>query len=135
MHPRRNNLRQRRGNAAVELAITLPTMAAIIFGSIEVCSLIYNKQALVAAAYECAGVAINTSGTDAQVQARLTEIATQRGLVGASVTTTPTSIQNIPRGTMVTVLVTAPCAGNSLVTLPVYGPTNIQAKCVMVKEL
>lgn len=135
MHPRRNKLGQRRGNAAVELAITLPAMATIILGSVEVCGLIYNKQALVTAAYECAGVAINATGTNDQVQARLTEIATQRGIVGAAVRTTPANIEKLPRGNPITVLVTAPVAGNSLVSLPIYGPSTIQAKCVMVKEL
>jgi predicted deacylase len=97
--------------------------------------LIHTKQALIATAYECSGVAIKDSATDAQVQARMTEILTQRGIVGGAVTTTPASIEDIPRGTQITVRVTAPAAGNSLVPLPAYGPANIEATCVMHKEL
>ena len=135
MQPHRTKHGRRRGNAAVELAITVPIMATIIFGSVEVCSLIHTKQALLSAAYECSGVAINSMGTDADVQARMTEILTQREIVGGSVTTTPASIENIRRGTQITVRVSAPAARNSLVALPVYGATIIEAKSVMLKEL
>ena len=125
---------KRRGNAAVELAITLPIIATVIFGSIEVCGLAYNKQAIVSAAYECANVAILAEGTDAQVQARMSSILTQRGITGGTVTTTPASIEGIPRGTQITVLVSAPVLGNSLIPIPAYGPANIQASCMMLKE-
>ena len=135
MQPRRTKLGRRRGNAAIELAITVPIMATIIFGSVEICSLIHTKQALIAAAYECSSVAIKDSGTDKQVNARMKEILEQRGITKGSVTTTPASIENIPRGTKITVRVSAPAAGNSLVRLPVYGPANIEATCAMVKEL
>jgi Flp pilus assembly protein TadG len=135
MQSRRTKHGRRRGNAAVELAITVPIMATIIFGSVEVCSVMHTKQALISAAYECAGVAINASGTDANVQARMTQILTERGIVGGSVTTTPASIENIRRGTQITVRVSAPAVGNSLVSLPAYGPANIEATCVMLKEL
>ncbi len=135
MQPRRTKLGRRRGNAAVELAITVPVMATIIFGSIEMCSLIHTKQALSATAYECASVAVKDSGTDKQVNARMKEILTQRGIEKGSVTTTPASIENIPRGTQITVRVSAPAANNSLVPLPVYGPAIIEATCVMLKEL
>ncbi len=124
-----------RGNAAVELAITLPIMATIIFGSVEVCSMIFNKQTLVSTAYECAQVAIKPTATNDQVQARMSEILTQRRIVGATVTTTPASIENIPRGTLITVQVSAPVAGNSLMPLPTYGSGTIEANCVMIKEL
>ena len=126
---------KRRGNAAVELAITLPIIATVIFGSVEVCSLAYNKQAVVSAAYECATVAVQAEGTDAQVQSRMSEILTQRGVVGGAVTTAPASIEGIPRGTQITVTVSAPVLGNSMIPFPTYGPANIQAQCVMLKEL
>ena len=135
MQPRRNKLGQRRGNAAVELAVTVPLMATIVFGSIELCSMVHNKQALATAAYECTGVAISATGTDAEVQSRATDILDQLGIVGGSVTTTPASIEGIPRGTQITVTVSAPVAGNSLVTMPNYGPENLEARCVMLKEL
>lgn len=135
MKARRVPTCKRRGNAAVELAITLPIIATVIFGSVEVCSLAFNKQAVVSAAYECAGVAVRIDGTDAEVQARMSDILTQRGITGASVTTTPASIENIPRGTQITVLVSAPVLGNSLIPFPAYGPVNFQASCVMLKEL
>ena len=35
----------------------------------------------------------------------------------------------------ITVLVSAPVLGNSLIPFPSYGPANIEARCVMLKEL
>ena len=66
-----------RGNAAVELAITLPVMVTILFGSIEICGQIFAKQAVETAAYECARDAVDAAGTDAQVVARMNEILDQ----------------------------------------------------------
>jgi Flp pilus assembly protein TadG len=135
MQPHRTITSRRRGNAAVELAITVPVMATIIFGSVEVCGLIHTKQALAATAYECASVAVKDSATDKQVKDRMKEILEQRGIVKGSVSTTPTSIEKIPRGTPITVRISAPADKNSLVPMPVYGPATIQATCIMVKEL
>ena len=80
MRSKRTSFRSRRGAAAVELAITLPIMLSITFGSVEICGLIHARQALESAAYVCALVAVDADGTDAAVEARMTEILTQRGV-------------------------------------------------------
>ncbi len=126
---------RRRGNAAVELAVTLPVIVTIVFGSVEICSQIYAKQAVETAAYECARVASGAAGTDADVQARMAELLSVRGIQGGAVSTTPASIEGLSRGTPIAVLVSAPFATNSLVPAKYFGQANIQATCVMLKEL
>ena len=91
MRSERRRSRQRSGNAAVELAITLPLMMTIVFGSVEVCQLIHSRQAIEAAAYQCALIGIDSEGTDADVVTRMNEILTQRGVQSGTVVTTPPS--------------------------------------------
>ncbi len=133
--PRLHGSANRRGNAAVELALTLPVMVSIVFGSIEICSILYSRQAIEATAHECARVAANATATNSDVEARMAEILSQRGVVGASVTTIPANIAGIERGTQITVTVAAPVSANTWVPARFYGSDSIQASCVVVKEL
>jgi len=125
----------RRGNATIELAITLPLMAIIVLGSVEVCSQIYAKQAIESVAYECVRVAISSGATDAQVQAKATQILNSRGIKNGTLVTKPASINNVKRGKEITVTVTAPAASNSMSVTSFVKQGTIEAACVMVKEL
>lgn len=127
--------RFRRGNATIELAVTLPLMALIVFGSVEVCSQIYTKQAIESAAYECARLATSNGATDAQVQARVTDILAARGINDAALVTTPVSINNVKRGDQITVTISAPAASNTMALTSFVSQGTIEAACVMVKEL
>jgi len=124
----------RRGNAAVELAVTLPLMALIVFGSVEVCSQIHAKQAIETAAYECVRTAIAAGSTDAQVQAKMTDLLSARGINGASLVTKPGSINNVKRGKEITVTISAPASSNSMTVTSFVKKGTIKAECVMVKE-
>ena len=135
MRSERRRSRQRSGNAAVELAITLPLMMTIVFGSVEVCQLIHSRQAIEAAAYQCALIGIDSEGTDADVVTRMNEILTQRGVQSGTVVTTPPSIEGLPRGTSISVVVSAPFAQNTWVPVRFVGAANIQSRCVMLKEI
>lgn len=132
---RRRAIPRRRGNAAVELAVTLPLMALIVFGSVEVCSQIYVKQAIESAAYECARVAISAGATDTQLQTKMAEILAVRGINDASLVTTPASINSVNRGDRIVVTISAPASSNSTTLTRFVKTGSIQAACVMVKEL
>ena len=135
MRSRRKTFRHRRGAAAVELAITLPLMMTIVFGSIEICQLIHSRHSVESAAYACALVAVSADGTDADVQTRMTEILSQRGVNNGTVVTTPVSIEGLERGTQVTVLVSAPFIDNTWLPVKFVSQPNIQSQCVMLKEI
>lgn len=48
----KRNTNQRRAVATVELAVCLPVIALLVFGSIQACNLVYLKHAITSAAYE-----------------------------------------------------------------------------------
>lgn len=130
-----SNSRQRAGSAVVELAITLPVIVAIAVGSIEMCQLIYVQQTLHVAAHECARIAAARTANDADVTARGQSVLVQREIVSGSISTTPTSIEGLPRGTRITVRVQAPVAGNTWIPAGYYTAPDIEATCVVVKEI
>lgn len=135
-HPPKQRLscRPRRGSAVIELAATLPLMALIVFGSVEVCSQIHTKQAIASAAYECVRAAISAGATDTQIQTKMTEILAARGINDATLSTKPESVNNVKRGENIKVRITAPAASNSLGLTSFVMQGTIQAECVMVKE-
>ena len=94
----------------------------------------FARQALQSVAHECARVAIQPTATNADVQSRMTEILSQRGITDASVVTTPSNIEGLPRGTQITVLVTADASSNTILT-KFFTQQDVQTNCVMVKEL
>lgn len=124
----------RRGNAAIELAVTLPLMALIVFGSVEICSQIHTKQAIATAAYECARTAIAAGATDTQVQTKMADILAARGVKDATLLTKPESVNNVKRGDRIWVMISAPTASNSMALTSFVKTGLIQAQCVMVKE-
>jgi Flp pilus assembly protein TadG len=130
---RRSRLRQ--GNAAVELAITLPLMMIIVLGSVEICQLIHTRQVIEAAAYQCALIAVDPDATNAAVQDRMNEILSQRGVRSGSVVTTPADIEGLPRGESITVVIAAPFADNTWVPARFTGLATIESSCVMLKEI
>ncbi|MFT7643303.1 MAG: hypothetical protein ACI9G1_005068 [Pirellulaceae bacterium] len=131
---RRRNQRTRLGAAVVELAICLPIVMLIVASTLEISSLIFVYQSLQAAAHECSRVAAKREGTIELVQSRLDEILSQRGVSDGVVTVFPDDLDR-PRGTRYTITVTAPFTANSFIPPRLLGEKNLEAMCVVVKEL
>jgi len=129
---RRNN---RKGSAAVELAITLPLMTTIVLGSVEICTQINTKQAIELAAYEAARVAARPGATNAQVKKRMKAILTQRRVEGAKISTSPASVEDVAKGTPITVTVTAKFSRNMVIPIRFVSDKRLEATCTMLKEL
>ena len=100
----------RRGVAATETALTLPLLVLIVFGSIEIANGVFLKQSLTIAAYEGARTLSKTGVTSAQGEARVDEVLTERSIADYDVSITPTVTANTPRGTELTVTVSAPAS-------------------------
>lgn len=124
---------QRSGIAAVEVAICLPVLVLVVFGSIEMSSRIYSKQAGTAAAYEAIRVATSTGGTEAAARQRATEVLAALNIQGATIAVTPPIDASMRRGTLVTVSVDIPSSLNSG-GLGFLFPTQIVADVTMVKQ-
>jgi Flp pilus assembly protein TadG len=101
----RRKSKTRRAVAAVEAALTMPLLALLVFGSIEVANSIFLAQALSFASYEGAREAARPGSNTAQVNARVAEVLHARGIQDYSVTITPALTNATARGTMLTVRV------------------------------
>ena len=134
---KRSKHQQRDGAAAVEFAILTPLLFIIIAGTLEVCSAMFLQEALTVCAYEGARTAVQRKAKTAQVIARVEEVLDERGIVDGDVQITPdpeTSVIFTP----ITVTVTAPTAGNTILPLQGWyswmGNLEFEADVAMVKE-
>ena len=75
----------RRGTAAVELAICLPVLSLVIFGSIEMCNVIHLKQTLTEVGYVGALVGSQPRATEVEIVQRVQTVLAARNIAGASV--------------------------------------------------
>jgi Flp pilus assembly protein TadG len=124
----------RRGAAAAEAAICLPVLLLIALGAIQAASMIFAKQALTAAAYEGARVAIGVDATPTEVEAACQHILTERGIVDSSITIDPIDPANAAVGSYITVSATAPSDSNSLLRGWYFGNRTLVGRSVMMKE-
>ena len=124
--------------ATSECAIVLPVIIVIMFTTIELCSVIFIKEALTVAAYEAGRVAIQRRITRAQAVAAGEQVLENRDIVtGVS----PVQINPDPTTASImqpiTVTASAPVSGNTIIPLIVYkvfGKPNITTTVVMRKE-
>ncbi len=132
MFPQRKRS-HRSGTAIVELAICLPAIVVLVMGAIECCTMIFVKQSLHVSAYEAVRIAIMQEADNQNVLDRCNRVLNERNIVDPQIELTPADIKNIPRGTPVTVRVSAPCSSNSVLQAKFFTGT-LAAEAVMVKE-
>lgn len=105
--------RARRGTATVELAVCLPVLSLLVFGSMQACDMIYLKHGLTTAAYEGSLEASRPDATTASVQSRVEQVLTLRGVEsGVCVITAADDIGQLAPGDDIRLVVRAPVAAN-----------------------
>lgn len=119
----------RAGTAAVEFALCLPLLIAMVFGVVETSNAVYLQNALTAAAYEASGVVSIAGGTSTNATTRAQAVLTALGATNATVTISPTVTASTTTGTEITVTVSAPLASNSLM-FGFLGNRTLTAKLV-----
>lgn len=124
----------RRGAALVELAVCLPVLILVVFGTLETCSVIFLKQSLQIASYEAVRVAVREGATSAEAIAAATAILEQRQMEGYNISTTPAEVLNADEGSAVIVRITAPCAPNLTAATSFFASTQLEASTTMAKE-
>jgi len=125
----------RKGLATVELAICLPLIVIIAFGSIEATNMIFLEQRLTAAAYEGARKATVPGKTSADATAATNSILSQFSISGSTVTITPTVTATTAVGTQVKVSVSAPISSNMGGITPFFTTmTNLSASVTMIHQ-
>ncbi len=126
----RNRLQRpgcRRAAATVELALVLPVMMIIVFGTLEVCQRMLLRQTAAVAAYETARLAARRTTTIPQALARGQSILTDRNVVGGVIEINPTPLATLATGGELQVTVRIPVSGNTTVNyvLPTTGEVAI----------
>lgn len=113
----RQKSRLRSGIATVELAICIPVLTLIVFGSIQATNLIFLQHAATAAAYEGSLEMAKSNATNASVQARIQQVLDARGIGNTTIDILPagTDIAQTPAGTLLTVQVTADVRSNTTI--------------------
>lgn len=124
----------RRAVAAVEAAITLPLLIVLVFGAIEIANGVFLTQTLVVAAYEGARVASLSGGTAEEVQARVADVLSRRGLQQYTVTIEPAIDDQVPPGTAITVEVRAPMDSFVRYSIGILGSRISSRRACMVRH-
>ena len=123
----------RNGAAVVELAVSLPIIFLIVFGSIAAANILFLRQAMVQASYEGVKCAIRTGDPQA-MQAAIDTVAQNRRLTGMTVETTPSDIRSAAKGDFITVKVGVPSDANSLIPFSLFQGKQVEAQAVMARE-
>ena len=110
--------RHRKGAEIVELALALPVLFVLVFGTLELCEVVFLKQSMAVASYEGTRLAARSSSTSSDVISRCQQILTDRRVQGASVTVSPSNISNLPVGTSVRVEIRAPIDTTTDLVIP-----------------
>jgi Flp pilus assembly protein TadG len=131
---RRNRRRSRLGIEIAELAFALPIMTTLVFGTLELCELLFLKQSLAVASYEAGRLAARSDTTTTDVTTRFEQIMASRRVTGATIQLTPSNLATAARGDHVRIDVTAPVVGNSSTHLVISSVPPIRESTVFVRE-
>ena len=120
--------------ATVELAIILPILFTLIFGTLEICHRLLLKQTATVAAYETARSAARRTTNQEEARGRGIQIMEDRGIVGATITFRPAEIDELTVGEEFRVQVRVPLRNNTPVNyvLPVGG--RLLVRSYMLRE-
>jgi Flp pilus assembly protein TadG len=130
---RASDFPRRSGVAALEAAISIPLLVTIVFGAIELSNAIFLKQSLNIAAYEAAKVVTRPGLNETLARARCGEIMNIRNITDFSLEFSPIVTPQTPRGTAVTVTLTAPVSNLSYGPLRFMAGTELTTSVVMVR--
>jgi Flp pilus assembly protein TadG len=89
MKPERRLQKRRRGASAVEFAMCIPVLVAVLFAIIEFSRLLQIQHAVREAALEGARTAITLDGTAQTAQTQATNILSMVGITNPTITITP----------------------------------------------
>jgi Flp pilus assembly protein TadG len=131
---RRRHQRCRRGAALVELAVCLPVMVLITFGTIEAANAIFLRQALTEAANEGARTVTAGGGTESDARKRIKQILEAQDIEKAEIAFSPSVNNSTPAGTPVRVTVSAPSSANSVGVEWYFQGATLKGSVVMVRQ-
>lgn len=121
-----------RGIATVELAVCLPMLALLVFGSIQASNLIYLKHAITSAAYEGTLELARADATPDTVTLRVNQVLGMHDIVKTNVEISPTGriFDNLSAGSPVSIRVRADVPSN--MTIVNWFPCPDAIECTAV---
>ena len=127
-------LPRRRGAATVELAIVLPLLLILFFGTVALTNMIYLKQSLKICAFEGTRIALLPGTSSKDVQFACQQMLDTRRIRNATVSVDPPDFQKQPYGTPIRVSVSADLSNNLLGPLMVLSDRRVTETVTMMKE-
>lgn len=111
--PFRAGGRKRFGAAAVECAVCLPMILALVFGTIEATNAVYLQRSLTTSAFEAGNVAaaLGSDANNAVIRAKA--VLSCLGVNGATINISPWVTPDTATGTIITVTCSAPLSSNT----------------------
>lgn len=125
--------RTRSGTAVLEMAVSLPLLITLVFGAMEMANAVFLRQSMNMAAYEAAKVITRPGSNEALARTRCQEIMTIRKVSTYTLTFSPTVTTATPRGTQVTVTLSAPASNLSYGPLQFMTGRTLSTTVVMVR--
>lgn len=126
--------RTRKGAAVVELAVCLPIIVMLVFGSIETCNMIFLRQALNASAYEGIRVAVGPDATNQEVIDRCQAVLDARKVKGTKITINRRNVARVSPGRPIRVVVSAKCDANAGGPSWFFAGRTLEGHASFVKE-
>ncbi|QEG00296.1 TadE-like protein [Stieleria maiorica] len=118
----------------IEFAVCLPVFLLITMGTIETCRMIYLRQSLKIAAYECARLAVVPGITPADLQDQCDVILLGRNIKNYALNCTPSDPSSLDYGEMFVSTVDAPASENALLSTWIYGSASVSESVSIMIE-
>ncbi len=106
----------------------------IAIGTVETCRMIYLRQSLKIAAYECARVAIVPGSTDLDVQNQCDAILLPRHMKDYKLKTVPAKVSSLSYGDLYKVSIEMPAEPNAMVGAWFYKNKTLQESVTIMAE-
>ena len=114
-------------------AQALPLLITLVFGAMEMANAVFLRQSLNMAAYEAAKVITRPGSNEALARTRCQEVLTVRKVSNHTLRFSPTLNTATPRGTRVTVTLSAPASNLSYGPMRFMSGQTITVNVVMVR--
>lgn len=125
---------RRQGAAVIELAVCLPVIFLVAMGAIEATSMTFLRQSLVQASYETIRESVKTDGSQAVGLQLGQQVLNARNIQNFNIAFNPADVDDLDRGTPVTVTATAPGDINTIFPFGPFAGQVITVQATMLKE-
>jgi Flp pilus assembly protein TadG len=125
--------KSRAGAATVETAVCLPFLLLLIFAGVEFANVVFLKQTLNLAAFEAAKSISSPGDNNSLALQSAARVMTSRRAPNYTISISPAVTQDTPRGTAITVTVTASASNLSFGPVSFMSGQNVSAVVRMAR--